>query len=382
MGQPLVFVAGALFGLFLSWRFASSPRQEIMHQMQVKEEKDVSTSVSTKVLHEHCQKKIAAERSGRIKAERMIREHVVDKLVLSGYPLVIIGNVKSPYKARRGTPRQGLLVSNSRSKVVLSSDMPIETLSGLEGYSHMYIIFLFHENTNLLKSLSGCNASSSKDSTLKNRTANGKSGKFSSKVPSFAAKVLPPLLNGGSIGLFATRSPHRPNAIGMSLVKIVDVCQESRTVVVAGADLVDGTPIIDLKPYGPFDCPNCLHEKVHPQDDLNIMSPAHGTNTNTNQCDSFKSFIPEWVDHGINNPYKLKIEWTDGAMESIKSLIENNKAEFYGKNEAQIAIDAISQMLGLDIRYVIVYSCNKIEASIKATGRDPRLKEIKLFLLN
>jgi tRNA (Thr-GGU) A37 N-methylase len=350
MSHYFVFAAGTLFGLFLSWKVVSSPLenvQTLMHQIQIIDEADDS-----KELHEHCQKKITAERSGRIKAERMIREQVVDKLILSGYPLVIIGKAKTPYKARRGTPRQGLLVNSSRSKIILSAEMPTETLLGLKGYSHMFILFLFHENTNLLKSLSGCNSSSDKDSALRNRTINGKSGHFSSKVPSFAAKVLPPLLNGGSIGLFATRSPHRPNAIGMSLVQIVDVFQESRTIVVAGADLVDGTPIIDLKPYGPFDCPSCLHDKVHPENASSRIRPVHGTHSKINQCDLFKSFIPEWVDHGINNPYKLKIEWSDGAMESVKSLVENNMAEFYREHEADLAIDAITQMVGLDIRYV------------------------------
>lgn len=338
----VAFVSGTLLGLFISWgTLKHANHAAIKVDSVIKEQDEVDQ-------HKHCKQKISAERSGRIKAERMIREQVVEKLILSGYPLVVIGKAMSPYKARRGTPRQGLLVNNSRSKIVLSSEMPTETLLGLEGYSHMFVLFVFHENTNLLKSLSGCDSSSNKNTVLKNRTANGKSGNFSSKVPSFAAKVLPPLLNGGSIGVFATRSPHRPNAIGMSLVRIVSVSLETRTVVVAGADLVDGTPIIDLKPWGPFDCPSCLHEKVHSQDSTDIM---HGTQTGSSQCDSFKPFIPDWVDHGINSPYKLGIEWMETAKESVKFLVESGKTLYYEPHESDIAIDAISQMLGLDIRY-------------------------------
>lgn len=349
MSQHFAFVSGTLFGLFLSWRLTALSLKHFGKADKATEKE--SDSDIKDDLHQHCKRKIAAERSGRIKAERMIREQVVDKLILSGYPLVIIGKAKSPYKARRGTPRQGMLVNNSRSKIVLSSEMPTETLLGLEGYSHMFILFLFHENTNLLKTLSGCNDSSDKDSALRSRTVNGKSGNFSAKVPSFAAKVLPPLLNGGSIGLFATRSPHRPNAIGMSLVQIVSVCHESRTIVVAGADLVDGTPIIDLKPWGLFDCPSCLHDKVHSEDGISLNKHTHGTHTGASQCDSFKTFIPDWVDRGINNPYKLRIEWTKEAKKSLKFLVESNKAEFFEQDEADLAIDAISQMLGLDIRY-------------------------------
>ena len=275
----------------------------------------------------------------------------MDKINLSGYPLVMIGKAKTPYKGRRGTPRQGLLVNNSRSKIILSNEMPSEALLGLEGYSHMFIIFLFHENTNLLKSLSGLNGSSKTDAALRNRTVNGKAGSFTSKVPTFAAKVLPPLLNGGAIGLFATRSPHRPNAIGMSLVQIISVSPEDRTVIVAGADLVDGTPIIDLKPWGPFDCPTCLHSKVHGKDNEHDPYWQHGTNSKTLQCNSFNAFVPDWVDHGINNPYKLRVTWNDHAKKKLSELVENGIAEFFNRTEANVAINAITQMLSLDIRY-------------------------------
>ena len=373
MNQSLAFLSGTLVGLFLSWKISESWIVKI-------QDSENQTDSKGSDLHQHCQQKIAAERSGRIKAEKMIREQVVDKITLSGYPLVIIGKAQSPFKARRGTPRQGLLVNNSRSKIVLSMEMPTETLLGLEGYSHMFVIFLFHENTNLLKSLSGCNASSNKDSALRNRTTNGKSGNFTGKVASFAAKVLPPLLNGGSIGLFATRSPHRPNAIGMSLVQIISVCAESRTVIVAGADLVDGTPIIDLKPWGPFDCPTCLDKIVHSIDSSDVGSQNHtnhGTFKGSNQCDFFKTFVPDWVEHGIKNPYKLAVKWKKDAEESLRNMVENKKSGYYKENEADVLVDAISQMLGLDIRYSCSFSDFK-EVFIRGMEKDQKLTEILL----
>merc|ERR1712170_89620 len=62
-------------------------------------------------------------------------------------------------------------------------------------------------------------------------------------------KVAPPRLNGKRVGLFATRSPHRPNPIGLSLCKIDSVNTKTGEIVLSGADLIDGTPILDIKPF-------------------------------------------------------------------------------------------------------------------------------------
>lgn len=68
------------------------------------------------------------------------------------------------------------------------------------------------------------------------------------------AKVAPPRLDGARVGVFSTRSPHRPNAIGLTLARIESVCGD--TLHLCGLDLLDQTPIIDLKPYIPsYDCP-------------------------------------------------------------------------------------------------------------------------------
>ena len=86
-------------------------------------------------------------------------------------------------------------------------------------------------------------ASHDAESSLSTRTSASKSSTFSSKVHSFASRVLPPLL-GKPLGLFATRSPHRPNALGLSLCRIEKVDIENGRVEVSGADLVDGTLIV------------------------------------------------------------------------------------------------------------------------------------------
>jgi tRNA-Thr(GGU) m(6)t(6)A37 methyltransferase TsaA len=127
-----------------------------------------------------------------------------------------IGYLKSCYPDKFGVPRQSGLVKKAISELTIKSEFQPEiSLQGLLGYSHLWLQFVFHLNSSVR----------------------------------FHAKVHPPRLDGESIGLFATRSPHRPNPIGLSLVEIVEI--KNDTLVLAGADLVDGTPILDIKPYLP-----------------------------------------------------------------------------------------------------------------------------------
>ncbi len=127
-----------------------------------------------------------------------------------------IGFLKSCYPDKFGVPRQSGLVAKAYSELQIKSEyQPEISLQGLEGYSHLWLQFIFHLNSS----------------------------------QKFHAKVHPPRLGGESMGLFATRSPHRPNPIGLSLVEIVKI--ENNKLYLAGADLVDGTPILDIKPYLP-----------------------------------------------------------------------------------------------------------------------------------
>jgi tRNA (adenine37-N6)-methyltransferase len=297
-----------------------------------------------KDIHEHYKQRIHAERTGRINAEKALRAGVVEKISNTGYPLLVIGKVESPFLGRRGTPRQGLLVPDSRSIVKLSAEIPKETLLGLDQYSHMFVQFLFHENTNLLKTLS-VQSGTNDDTALNSRTSGSKSSTFTKRVNSFASKVLPPLLQGGSIGVFASRSPHRPNALGLSLVKIVSVDIEKRLVIISGADLVNGTPIVDLKPWGPFDCPTCLHNTVDHQGIL----PCGGSE---NRCKSFVARIPDWVEYGLKHPYVLPVEWKSVAKDALVEIVDGGHSKFYRAGETQYLIDTIEEMLGLDIRSV------------------------------
>eukprot|EP00301_Raphidiophrys_heterophryoidea_P018745 c374_g1_i1.p1 GENE.c374_g1_i1~~c374_g1_i1.p1 ORF type:complete len:319 (+),score=42.04 c374_g1_i1:52-1008(+) len=148
-----------------------------------------------------------------------------DKGVRSAHELQVIGFVKSPFSERKGTPRHGLLVPHSRGFVELLPKFKAG-LEGLDTFSHVYIVFQFHANT-------------------------------VSAVGSYQGmKVVPPRL-GQKTGVFATRSPHRPNTIGLSVCRIDHVDFRLGRVHISGIDLCDGSPVYDLKPVVPTDIGIC-----------------------------------------------------------------------------------------------------------------------------
>lgn len=139
-------------------------------------------------------------------------------LVLMGDEVSLkkIGTVQSCYPDKFGTPRQPGLVPSSSARIQIDREwQPEAALDGLSDFSHLWVIFEFHQNTN----------------------------------KTYHAKVHPPRLGGKQMGVFATRSPHRPNSLGLSLVKIEKV--EGDSIWISGIDLVDGTPVFDIKPYLP-----------------------------------------------------------------------------------------------------------------------------------
>ncbi len=128
-----------------------------------------------------------------------------------------IGRVESCFGEKFGTPRQSGLVPEARGRVVFFDKVPSEACRGLEGFSHLWLVFLFDQvGPEEVRWL-----------------------------------VRPPRLGGNDkMGVFATRSPFRPNRIGLSLVSLVEVGEGFLEV--GGLDLVDGTPVFDVKPYLPF----------------------------------------------------------------------------------------------------------------------------------
>ena len=152
---------------------------------------------------------------------------------IEGFFVQPIGVIKSCYRKCIGTPRQGALVPSSRASLVLTMNIAPEALDGLEDFSHVWITFKFHLNTNILKEAKAF-----------------KGGSKSSQNYTFKAKIVPPMLKEKK-GVLATRSPHRPNPVGVTLAQITSVCKKTRTVFLSCCDLVDGTPVMDIKPYVP-----------------------------------------------------------------------------------------------------------------------------------
>ena len=111
--------------------------------------------------------------------------------------------------------------------LTLHPALPRDLLAGLDEFTHVWIIYAFHANTN-----------------ANNATIHA--------PPVVKAKVRVPRLDGAVRGALATRTPHRPVPVGLSLARVVDVNLRLGAITLAGADLVDGTPVLDVKPYVPF----------------------------------------------------------------------------------------------------------------------------------
>ncbi len=134
----------------------------------------------------------------------------------------IIARVRSPFKSKFGIPRQSGIAEEIESEIVFEPEFRNpDAVRGLEEWSHIWLIWQFSENLR----------------------------------DTWSPTVRPPRLGGNThVGVFATRSPFRPNAVGLSCVKLkaVYITNEGPVLKVKGADLMDGTPIFDIKPYIPY----------------------------------------------------------------------------------------------------------------------------------
>ena len=129
-----------------------------------------------------------------------------------------IATIRTPFPTKFGIPRQSGILDMLESRIVFEKEYRVkDALRGLEDFSHIWLIWVFSEAVR----------------------------------EEWSPTVRPPRLGGNTrMGVFATRSPFRPNPIGLSCVKLLRI--EGNELVVSGADLMDGTPILDLKPYLPF----------------------------------------------------------------------------------------------------------------------------------
>lgn len=131
-----------------------------------------------------------------------------------------IGTITSPYTQKFGIPRQPQLVPAAEIRISLNPEFHADCVRGLDGFDYIWVQFLFHDAID----------------------------------EGWAQMVRPPRLGGKKkAGVFATRSPHRPNHLGLSLLKLERISTENGVHIwCSGGDLLDGTPVLDIKPYIPF----------------------------------------------------------------------------------------------------------------------------------
>lgn len=142
----------------------------------------------------------------------------------------IIAHIENDFKEKFGIPRQSGIASDMVSRIVFEGEYRNpDALRGIDGYSHLWLIWKFSE----------------------------------SERERWSPTVRPPRLGGNRrMGVFATRSPFRPNPIGLSSVRLVGIedTERGKVLLVSGADLLDGTPIYDIKPY--LNYTDCHHDAV------------------------------------------------------------------------------------------------------------------------
>jgi tRNA-Thr(GGU) m(6)t(6)A37 methyltransferase TsaA len=222
-----------------------------------------------------------------------------------------IGIVKSCFRDKFGTPRQPGLVPMAEAIIeILPKFQPEFSLQGLEQFSHLWVIFHFHQNTN----------------------------------KKFNAKVHPPRLGGETVGLFASRTPHRPNPIGLSLVEIVSV--EKNSVVVRSHDLVDGTPVLDIKPY--------------------IKEIESQPNAKSGWCETVV-------------PTEIQVQWTDAALSGLQQT-SRNQGELKKLVEETLRLDPRPVVYrgyeGEDAKYRDVHAVRLHDIDAHFVFRSPQLVEV------
>jgi len=228
---------------------------------------------------------------------------------VSAFTFRPIGVLRSCFARRNGTPRQPLLVPAARASLTLAPGLPADLLLGLDAYSHAWVLYVPHENTDLVKTLGP--------------TTDGAAA--AAAFVGVRGKVRPPRLNGARLGVLATRSPHRPCPIGLSLVAVAGV--DGRTLHLRGADILDGTPVLDIKPYIPF-------------------------------CEALPHAVaPDWVrdvDDDPTEPLRIAaVEWGEGAAAAVGAAWAAAAARLKGGSlydSAEEFGELVRQVLSRDIR--------------------------------
>ena len=233
-----------------------------------------------------------------------------------------IAYIKTPFIKKTGCPRQPQVCPSSIGKIVLTKSTPNTCIDQLSSYSHLWVIFTFDNNTDV-------------------RTFE----------QNYKSKITPPRIEpaGTKVGCLSTRTPHRPNNIGLSLLKMVGV--DGDTITVSGVDLCDGTPIYDVKPCVPWDIPGYVKGGRWGGELGSIL-----------RCPDWvwdKDAI-KWLKGGAADDKEglvevRRVEWNEEAVRSIKKLVEDGAFEPLYESRSPDSCDlvkaAITEILIQDPRH-------------------------------
>lgn len=228
-----------------------------------------------------------------------------------------IGVVQSKLEHRYETPRQGILAGNDVSVITLNPHQNFEqAVKDLEGFERIWVIYFFHLNKN------------------------------------WKPLVTPPRHTRKKVGVFATRAPYRPNQIGLSCVKLEKV--EGLKIYISGSDILNGTPIIDIKPYLPY-------------------------------SDSFPTSSTGWAKTDLENIYQIK--FLKKAKEQALRLLQDEKInlinyarvqlEFNPTDTSRKRISLLKSNSVKDKLYVLSYRKWRIIFKVDERKKMVTIKDIK-----
>ena len=234
---------------------------------------------------------------------------------MSDYSISAVGHIQSPYKQKFAIPRQPRLVPQAKAKLIFTAEFNREEfVRGIEEFSHIWLLFRFHETAD----------------------------------KGYSAMVRPPRLGGNERkGVFATRATFRPNAIGMSAVKLegVEYKNGQLSLLLAGIDLLDGTPIVDIKPYLPYS--DAMHDAsagfadTRPETQMSVAFSPEAIDFIAKQTHypELEDFITNVLKQGPRPAYKKQkqgeqsygmtlynynIRWQVNGEHNLVTSIENN----------------------------------------------------------
>ena len=216
-----------------------------------------------------------------------------------------IGFIESPFETKNGTPRQPQLVCSASCRLRFTHSrlpQPEHALEGLDAYSHVWVLFYFHRDASVER--------------------------LSEPVKS---KVTPPKLGGQKCGLFATRTPQRPNAIGLSLVEVDRV--EHDVLYLRGADLIDSTPVLDIKPFLPH-----------------IDKPR--TSVGNAKQAAVQASMPSWLVGALNDERALQVSYTGRAYQMLDKVFADGRPEKSHYKTIEAFRSLVSEVLAGDPRSI------------------------------